>query len=210
VLTVETTIFTSNLAGTKGGAVSWNKLEPQNISTNTFTSNIATVYGNNIGAVAESIVAISQTVYNQNFGTDGDLSPVVRRNLNEKYNEPAGRDLQTLSVSNHQSGKAIETLYFALVDMYNVIVKYGNSHRIEARVRFVAGAQFPAILSGTTSFNPTRGVIEASGVVLSSTPNTIQTVEFTSNDLRVSGTTTDLTVNVRNCINGEALLSSGA
>ena len=101
---LQSNTFSSNYAGTKGGAVSWNLLEPQNILSNTYSGNIAVVYGSNIGSVGENMASITKSEYNANVNTTGDVAAVTRRNLN------------IVQISDFQSGSSIPTKYIAIVD----------------------------------------------------------------------------------------------
>jgi hypothetical protein len=191
---VEGNTFTSNNAGSKGGAISWNKVEPTNVVTNTFTSNTAAAYGDDIGSIGETIEKITEAVYNANIDTSGDVS----------------RNLQALDITDHQSGQVIDTLYIAIKDKYGNIVKYGNTNNINVDADSAAGSSFTASVTGTTSYQPTNGVAKISNLIFSSSPNTTQTLTISSGDLLSSSSVLSLTVGVRSCIEGEELTGSGA
>lgn len=197
-ITIQNNTFSSNYAGTKGGAISWDLKEPSQVQNNTFTSNTAVVYGSKIGAVGESLTIISKSEYDANVNTNGDVAPVARRRL------------AALTLNSHQSGTKIETQHLAIVDKYGYIVKYGNENNIEASVVFSSVNGFTAALTGTISYEPQNGVTQISNLVLTSAPGTNQTIEFTSKDLLVTTSILSISVSVRNCIAGEELTASGA
>jgi predicted outer membrane repeat protein len=187
--------FLSNYAKTKGGAISYNYLAPENSTLNTYTSNVAGKYGNNIGGVAEEIRIISEADYLANVNTSGDVGPVTRRSLAEV-------------ITNHQSGSNIATFYIGMVDKFNYIVKYGLESRVESSVTFISGQKYASFLSGTTSYIPVNGVVKVSDLVLTSTPDTQQTVSLSSEDV-VTSDKLEIEITVRAWAKGEALLSSG-
>jgi predicted outer membrane repeat protein len=197
-ITIQNNTFTSNHAGTKGGAISWDFKEPSQVEDNTFTSNSATIYGSKIGSIGESLVVISKSEFDANVNTNGDVAPVMRRRL------------ATLTLSSHQSGTKIDTQYLAIVDKYGYIVKYGNVNNIEASMVFSSVNGFTAALTGIISYEPTNGVTKIENLVLTSAPETNQIIEFTSKDLLVTTTTLNIAIEVRSCISGEQLTASGA
>jgi hypothetical protein len=163
--------FDSNFAGTKGGAVSWNKVEPQNLQTsNTFVNNTAGIYGDNIGSVGESISIISKELYNVNVNTSGDIS------FNNQNIEPN-------VAKNHQSGAVVEPVHIAVYDRYGNIVKYGNKNNIEVSIGISASEKFSTSIVGTTSYALSNGVTVLNNLVLTSTPSTTQTLKIRSSDI---------------------------
>lgn len=194
--TIRSNIFTSNNAGTKGGAISWNKVEPTGIINNTFTSNTATIYGNNVGSVGEKIELITEAVYNANFNVSGDVSSL--------------RSLSTYDIIDHQSGKIIDTKYVAIKDKYGNIVKYGNTNNINVGALSSTQGSFTPSVTGTTSYEPKNGVAKIDNLIFSASPDTIQTLTISSNDLLFTSSILSVSVDVRSCIAGEELTGSGA
>ena len=205
VASISSNTFSLNIAKSKGGAISWDQVEPSNILSNVYTNNKATIYGNNIGSLGEYIVVISQSDYKSNYNTIGDIAPVplnIRRKLKRK--------LTTYTVSDHQSGQALQTLYIGIVDRYGYIVKYGNTNRIETKAKNKASDKYIASVTGTTSFLPSNGWAVVDGLILTATPNTTQTIQFFSKDLRSISNTLDLLVKCRSWKAGEEYTSIGA
>ena len=58
--TLNSNVFKLNQAGTKGGAISWNLNEPQNILLNTYANNTALKYGDDIGSVVSYLAFITK------------------------------------------------------------------------------------------------------------------------------------------------------
>ena len=54
----ETNTFTGNYADDSGGAVNWDELEPEDITTNDFRNNNAGLYGDDIACFAQMLVAV--------------------------------------------------------------------------------------------------------------------------------------------------------
>ena len=60
--------FTNNSAENHGGAVYWNYFLPTNIVNQTYTSNTAGVYGNDLAWYAQVLKSITQEDYEQIYG----------------------------------------------------------------------------------------------------------------------------------------------
>ena len=58
--TLNSNVFKLNQAGTKGGAISWNLNEPQNVLLNTYANNTALEYGDDIGSVVSYLAFITK------------------------------------------------------------------------------------------------------------------------------------------------------
>lgn len=197
---IKNNTFTSNFAKTKGGAISWNRNEPDLISNNTYTSNIAEGYGDDVAGIAEYLKVISEEEYK--VITKGLASN--RRELESVLQKPH-RHLANFTIDNHQSGQVLKTFYIAVFDRYENVVTFGAQERLDARAVYYNG-KFPTSIAGTTSFLLTNGATKVEGLELFSTPNTTQKVEIVYSDT-IKFT---LTVDVRPCKIGEELLSTGA
>lgn len=56
--------FTSNKASNQGGALYWDYNEPKNVSSQTYSVNTATKYGNNYGCFAQIMKTMTEAEYN--------------------------------------------------------------------------------------------------------------------------------------------------
>lgn len=87
-------------------------------------------------------------MYQANYNTLGDVSPI---SINLR------RQLSSYTVTDHQSGAAIQTLYVAVIDKYGYIVKYATTSKIESKVDYVASDKYAASLTGNKSYLPSNG-----------------------------------------------------
>lgn len=149
---------------------------------------------------------VTEEVYQANVNKDGDIAPVAR-NLNSYSNR---RSLSTASLSGHQSGTTLETFYLAVVDVYGYIVKYGLTDPVDASAFSSSGERFSTTLKGTTSYTPTKGLVEVDNLVMTGRPDSTKTVYFSSDGLRDPSSSLALSVGLRACKAGEAFTRSGA
>jgi len=190
VTKIQSNTFDGNKAGIKGGAVSWNSVEPLNVTDNIFdssgtTPNIADIFGSNIGSIAETIQFISKEVYDANKNTAGDVDTgIIQMDRN-------------IEVSEHSSGSSIPTKYVGLFNRYGKIVKPIDASPIECTVLFSESKGFTSSLTGTTSYVPTNGVAALGNMVLSSAPATSQKISCSTDNLLDKTATSNISVSVR-------------
>eukprot|EP00347_Sterkiella_histriomuscorum_P011701 403371438 len=230
-LSMEKVAFYQNYAQVKGGAFNWNYLEPTQ-KTLTFTNNTAKIYGNSISSVPKTLSLLTATQYQQSqerFATSSDQSLLMLRRSMDSSNS-----LYTLS--SQKSGGNLDPLYFALLDKYSQIVATDLDSTLFLSAIQNSALQFASTFETVTSFGISNGAFEVSNVVFVGTPNSVQTFNITTDGIDFSipdnaayystSTSTSLsqiqqsaavainkqlyvTISLRDCEAGEALLSSG-
>ena len=128
-LNITNTSFSSNLAGSYGGALNWDINEPT-MKNVTMVKNQAGIYGDQIASVAKFLVQIPQSELN-NTVLNSSAYPQSRRLL-QAGNQSSNSSSTIGSISNAQSGGAIN-LYFVLIDKYGSVYKADNSSKLDVK-----------------------------------------------------------------------------
>ena len=199
--------FTSNYAQSSGGALFWIYNQPKNISLASYTSNIASSYGNNYGCFAQALQNISESQYNS-----------LTNNR---------RSLQTnqFSVSDQQSGAQMSPIYLALFDEFGQIVGSDSTSTVTISIDTtnVPGDYSPT-LTGVTTVTAVNGLIKFENLVFTAHPGYNFSLEFTStgideskpsnidylNDNNLANTSLQFSLGLRECVQGEAFETTGA
>lgn len=202
--------FTSNYAGSAGGALFWNFNQPKNISLLTFSSNTAEHYGGDKAWFAQLIKKITEADYN---------SAIQRRNLGTLTGDTS------LTLTSQQSGGTIENIYLALYDEFGQIVMSDFTSTISLSISGNhAGDTYTPTLTGTTSVTVTNGVVEFDGLTFTAEPGESYTLSFTTTGIDItkpsnivylasiskSTSAMSFSISLRSCLKGEAFSSSGA
>jgi hypothetical protein len=199
-----------------GGAIAWIYDEPIDIGTTTFTNNNAVLYGDDISAVAEQLLTVSEEFYNANIIS-------TRRSLIDD-DDP----YPTNTVSSQMSGGELPTFYIGIFDKYGNLVKSENDALLRPEIVnpisvTVANSTYEPFITETASITSINGLFKASGISMTGFPTSTQTIKFTTsviddtlppnaayliaNNLSDSGIT--MKINLRECELGEAFLDSG-
>ena len=203
--------ISSNTAQSSGGGMFWNYNQPSNISLITFTSNTATLYGNDYGWFAQKMTRIEESVYNSSLS--------LQRSLDSGL---SGTD--SITLSDQQSGGTIPTIYLALVDEFGQYV--GSDSTSTATISIVSsttGETYSPTLVGTTTQSASRGMFAFSSLVFTAEPGRTFSLSFSNTgidsskpsnsvymtNLNTTDTSLSFSVSLRVCQIGEAFLDSG-
>mmetsp|Transcript_30377 Transcript_30377/g.22549 ORF Transcript_30377/g.22549 Transcript_30377/m.22549 type:complete len:135 (+) Transcript_30377:164-568(+) len=110
-----------------GGAIRWDELEPIFDENNSFSGNLASIYGNNIASFSQKMVLLTEDQYREALNITDD---------SEEGQDDTSRRLMGETETKFdelRSGGLIPTIYMALVDKYGTIV--ANDHDSSASVR---------------------------------------------------------------------------
>ena len=201
--------FTSNTATSSGGAIFWTYSQVTNLTSGaTYTNNTADLYGNNYGCFAQKLVSISESEYNSATGS-------TRRNMGTVSGTTS------LTVSDQRSGGALGSIYIALQDEFDQIVRFDSTS--SATVNLESGQavnNINPVLSGTTNRVFSNGVIHFDDISFIGYPNNdfslfisntgIDANKPSNQDYLSSSTNTSMAISIttRSCDDGEVFLSA--
>ena len=204
--------FTNGESSTKGGAITWTYYSPDGLLDSTFYNNTAAIYGDDISAVPQKLIVVSEEYYYANIDTDGRVD-VANVDPNP-----------TRTLSDHTSGSELEVIYIGIFDEYDNLVKTDNDSVMTTSIEVDSSETFPAFITETITLLSTRGLFKVEGLLVTSTPGTTQTVSFTTseidteipsnveylNSIGATDVTISYTVEIRECVAGEELRANGA
>ena len=199
--------FINNFAQTKGGAISWDSIQPTGIVNNTFSNNKATNYGNNIAGVGFKIVQITQDIYTENFKTIGDTKPI---NIDVYNSGVVPYQLTTLnsSITGILSGASLPTMYFAIIDNYNYILKSGENKTLKIELDSDTKSLIASTVVGTSAISSSIGLFNFTDLSIYSEPGKAQILQFIDSD-RVVSNQFNVSVTPRNWSIGEQMSAKG-
>ncbi|CDW76686.1 UNKNOWN [Stylonychia lemnae] len=203
------------------GSISWNYLEPIMGPRITLTRNYANIYGDNISSVAKYMTKLSTEQYNQ-------LKIIQNDDQRRRFLQAISSELMSATntnkdssqiIQNQQSGGNVPNLYFALIDKYGQIVYSDQNSKlyvqVNTEVKKNENQQFSAAFEATTQYNIIDGIFNVDNLVLTATPNTTDGIDYNLPDNQqiysdaVELQQYNVTVQLRTCLEGEELLSSG-
>jgi hypothetical protein len=204
--------FTDNQSSSIGGAVSWTYSKPDGLEGSTFSNNVAALYGNDVSSVAQKLKSVSQEYYDANVNVDGAITTVT-----------VGDPYPTNTITNHQSGGVLSTMYFGIFDQYDSLVKSDSGSNLVVSVNVNPTDTYTPFLDGNTIVVSTRGLFKIENVGMSAAPGSAQTITFITNgiddtvpsnvaylaSIGKTSSAIDFTVQIRYCQSGEAFKDNG-
>ena len=208
-LNLNNNVFQNCVSSTIGGALSYTYFKPLNIQTNTFISNTAKLYGNNIIASEVSIKFVTEAFYKTNVIVDGD----VQFNSNAIF--------QSEQINGQKSGDIINSIYIGVFDEYGLVKE--NGVNIYLSLEIIENQRYLQTIQGNLTFSSTRGLFNISEVTIIATPGSRQDIVFRTlvidtsipyvEDYLKQQNKTDsnlvLSINLREWIIGEYLKDNG-
>ena len=161
-LTFEPTItFTGNSASKGGGAIFWNYNQPKNITSLTYNSNTATLYGANYGCFAQVMNRITATEYATQIAS--------RRRLSNASASLSGTT--SITLSSQQSGGSLPEIHVALKDEFGQILGSDSTSTVTIAISGnYAGSSYTPTLTGTLTKSVTKGVVKFTGITFTAQP----------------------------------------
>ena len=202
--------FANGVSETKGGALNYLYMKPQNITTNKFTNNTAVNYSNDISSHPVKLKRITEEYYLQNYNTTGDVLTT-----SENFET-------TNTVPLHRSGANLPAIYIGLFNEFDTLVKTSED-TLFLELPQKSNEKYISFVNGNFTFVSTNGVFNVSGIQLTATPGTTQTPTFSTNAIdesipyvsdylkqnSLANADFELTVKVRECQVGEELKDNG-
>ena len=147
-----------------GGAIYWDYSEINDIDSNTFTSNSAEYYGPDYASYAQNLVQISSEEYTAR-----------RRQLDNTT--VSGTD--SLELDGLGSGSEIPTIYLALVDKFDQIVKSDSQSTATLEISSDnPDSDYSPVLNGEVSQLAENGMFEFTGITFIGEPTLTYSMLF--------------------------------
>ncbi|CDW88933.1 UNKNOWN [Stylonychia lemnae] len=181
--------FKDNFAYLQGGAIHWNVVEIEfDRNLTVFQNNTALLYGDDISAVPQQIVYLSEEQYREYQQIIENVQYKYWKIISKPLNRRILQEIQLVSqksLENYKSGAMIPKSYFAVADMYGRVVTSNNNSNILLTVNDEykndsGKIKYYPILEGQTSFQALNGAYEVQNVYFTGAPGFNYKIDLTT------------------------------